>query len=119
VTAKSVVVTFRTVGGSSEPDLRIEPRWWDPEVLCADSRFKMTNETGSYLDWTATLTKDEFRVINEAFRSRAVSGYYASPDWQRIIQPQAQIIDGALAGGLGQLASVTVTVFEWESGLGD
>jgi hypothetical protein len=45
--------------------------------------------------------------------------YYASPDWQRVIQPQAQIIDGALAGGLGQLASVTVTVFEWESGLGD
>jgi hypothetical protein len=97
----------------------IEPRWWDAEVLCADSRFTMSNETGSYFDWSADLTAAEVRDLHESFRPQAMSGLYGLPDWQKIIQPQLQAIDGALAGALGQIAKVSVQVFEWESGLGD
>jgi hypothetical protein len=117
VAAKSVVVCFYALGGSSGPELRIEPRWWDADILCADPRFAMTNETGSYFDWSADLTEDEFRALHEAFRSSATSGVYEDADWQRVIQPQIQVIDGAMAGALGKVAKVNVTVFEWESGL--
>ncbi len=119
MTAKSVVISFHTYGGSSAPVLRIEPRWWDPEALCADPRFSMTNETGSYIDWRADLTEDDFRALHEAFRPQATSGIYGIADWQRVIQPQLQVIDGALAGALGAISNVKVTVLEWESGLGE
>ena len=79
----------------------------------------MTNETGSYYDWSVDLTEDEFKAMHEAFRPQATSGVYGAADWQRVIQPQIQVIDGAMAGALGKISKINVTVFEWESGLGD
>ena len=116
--AKSVIIRFYKVGGSSEVALQIEPRWWDADELCKDPRFEMTNETGSYFDWSADLTAAEFRDMHEAFRPRATSRFYGAPDWQKIIQPQMQVIDGMVAGALGEISKVNVKVFEWESGLG-
>jgi hypothetical protein len=117
--AKSVTIRFYRVGGSDEPALRVEPRWWDADELCADPRFTMTNETGSYFDWSADLTVAEFRAMHEDFRPLATSSFYEAPDWQEIIQPRMQVIDGALSGALGEIEKINVTVFEWESGLGD
>ena len=117
--ARSVVISFHTHGGSSTPDLRIEPRWWDAATLCADPRFSMTNESRSYFDWSAYLTDGEFRALHEKFRPRATSGGYEAADRQRVIHPQLMVIDGALAGALGTITKAGVTVFEWESGLGD
>jgi hypothetical protein len=49
--AKVVNICFYGMDSASKPLACIEPRWWDAEVLCADSRFTMTNESGSYFDW--------------------------------------------------------------------
>ena len=117
--AKSVTIRFYRTGDASEPALQVEPRWWDVDDLCSDPRFEMINETGSYFDWCTDLTPDEFRDMHEAFRPRATSRFYEAPDWQRVIQPQVQAIDDALAGGLGEISKVKVKVCEWESGLGD
>jgi hypothetical protein len=50
----------------------------------------MTNESGSYFDWSADLTLDEFREMHTAFRAQMTSGLYAAPDWQKVIQPTIQ-----------------------------
>jgi hypothetical protein len=115
--AKSVNISFYGTTSPSEPVLCIWARWWDPEVLCADPRFEMTNESGSYFDWSADLTLDEFREMHTAFRAQTTSGLYAAPDWQEVIQPTIQAIDSAISGGLGAISRINVQVSEWESGL--
>jgi hypothetical protein len=57
--------------------------------------------------------------MHETFRAQTMSGLYAAPDWQKVIQPKIQAIDGALAGALGEISRINVHVSEWESGLGD
>jgi hypothetical protein len=98
--------------------LRVEPRWWDADKLYADPRFTMISETGSYFDWSANLTVAEFLAMHDAFRPLATSSFYEAPDWQGIIQPRMQVIEGALAGALAEIEKINFTVFEWESGLG-
>jgi hypothetical protein len=117
VAAKSVLLQFYTLGGFSEPALRIEPRWWDADEVSRDPRFVISNDTGSYSDWNADLTDAEFQAMHDHFRSQATVGIYQSDDWQRVIRPQLQVIDGVLSGALGSISKVNVTVFEWESGL--
>jgi hypothetical protein len=116
---KSITITFHVKDRSAKPVLNVEPRWWDADALCADPRFKMSNETGSYYDWSADLTVKEFRDLHEAFRPQATSGVYAAPDWQKIIQPKIKAMDYALAGAHGKISNIHVQVAEWESGLGD
>jgi hypothetical protein len=116
---KSITISFYGKGRPTGPLLNVEPRWWDADDLCADSRFEMSNETGSYYDWSADLTVREFINLHEAFRPQATSGVYAAPDWQKIIQPRIKAIDDAVAGALGKIVKIEVRVAEWESGLGD
>jgi hypothetical protein len=97
--------------------LVIEPRWWDTEELRSNPKFSKSNETGSYFDWDADFTEAEFRLLHEHFRPLATLGRYADSDWQKRIQPQLHILDAALAGGLGTIAKIHVSVYEWESGL--
>jgi hypothetical protein len=117
--AKSVTISFYGTTDASDAALCIWARWWDAEVLCADPRFTTTNETGSYFDWSADLSLVEFTNLHDMFRAKTMSGLYAAPDWQKVIQPKIQAIDGALAGALGEISRINVHVSEWESGLGD
>lgn len=117
MTARAVAIRMYA-GIRPEPVLIVEPRWWSPAELCKDSRFKMSNETGSYYDWGATLTVEEFRELHERYRSDLKGGLYATSGWRAVIDPMVQVIDGALAGGVGTISHIEVTVFEWESGLG-
>jgi hypothetical protein len=114
--AKSVNISFYGTTSPSKPVLCVWARWWDPEPLCADPRFTRTNDTGSYFDWRANLTLDEFITMHESFRDHATSGVHALPDWQAIIQPKIRSIDGAITGTLGEISKVNVEVAEWESG---
>ncbi len=93
--------------------LKVEPRWWDAANLCADSRFAKTSDSGSYLDLNAYLTVEEFIMIHEKFRPRSTAGVYTAQEWQVIIQPKLQAIDGALAGTLGKISQIHVQVAGW------
>jgi hypothetical protein len=115
--SKSVAISFYGTTSSSEPVLCVWARWWDPDVLCAGPKFEMTNESGSYFDWSADLTLDEFRDMHTAFRAQTTSGLYALPGWQEVIQPKIQAIDGVISGGLGATSRFDLQVSEWESGL--
>ena len=112
--AKSVRVTLYSFP-TSVAVLVIEPPWWNADLLCADARFTMSNETGSYYDWDADLNEEEFKEMHEKFRRDAQR--YASPGWQERIAPMMQALDGALEGALGPISKANVCVFEWESGL--
>ena len=113
--AKSVLIKVFTEWGS-EPKLIIEPNWWYTPALCADKRFVCTNDTGSFFDWTADLSIEEFRELHERFRPLSLTSVYQYEAWQVIIRPKMQIIDAVLAGGVGRISHVNVRVYEWESG---
>jgi hypothetical protein len=114
---RSICISFYGKGlASNKSVLNVEPRWWNADDLCADSRFEKTNESGSYFDWDADLTVREFRELHEKFRPQATSGIYTGAHWQAIIQPKIQAIDEALAGALGKIVKIHVQVAEWESG---
>lgn len=117
MSARSVIIKLYS-GIRLEPALIVEPRWWNAEELCRDPRFVESNETGSYFDWEATLSIDEFKMLHERYRHAAQSGLFMLPDWQRVIGPMIQVLDAALAGGIGTITKIEVSVFEWESGLG-
>jgi hypothetical protein len=117
MSAKSVRITFFTVLTCSRPKLELEPNWWPAETLSRDPRFVLKITNPGYSDWEADFTEAAFREMNEGFRSRAYEGVYRYPGWQKVIAPKMQLIDAALAGGLGEIAYVRVLVFEWESGL--
>lgn len=96
--------------------LELEPRWWPAEELCRDPRFTRTNETGSYFDWDAKLTPAEFQELHDRFLEATRGGLFADPGWQKVIAPKLQLIDLALAGGIGTIDRCEVGVHEWESG---
>lgn len=112
--AKSVLVTGHVVGRGEV--ITFEPPWWPAETLCKDPRFKHSNDTGSFNDWTAKLSEAEFAELHERFRSHSIGGVFGVPAWQARIKPLMQVIDGVLAGALGTLTHFEVTAFEWESG---
>lgn len=98
---------------SSEPAvLYVEPRCWDEKELRNDPRFKNTNDTGSYDDYTAELTKDEFIELHERYRPKD-SGFWSH---HTDIPPILERIDSLLEKPESERLKYVVTVFEWESG---
>jgi hypothetical protein len=109
---QSINIRFYGQGLARKSVLDVEPRWWDAEDLCADAQFTKSHDSGSHFDWDAHLTVEEFIRLHERFRPRATSGVYARHDWQEIIRPRIQAIDGALAGTLGKISKINVRVAE-------
>lgn len=98
--------------GALRPGLVLEARWWDTDELCKDPRFIQSNDTGSYYDWDAELSVPDFQILHERYRVQMQTGLFAGDDWQKVIQPKMQMIEAALAGGLGTLSHIHVNVFE-------
>lgn len=113
--ARYVWASFYTVG-ATRPRLSMQLRWWDADALCRDPRFAHSNASGSYNDWSARLDEAAFRELYERFLPDALTGLYAGSGWRERIAPERQILEGALAGGLGALDHIEVGVHEWESG---
>jgi hypothetical protein len=65
-------------------------------------------KSGSYFDWTADLSSDEFREMHETFRAQTAYGMYAATDWQKVLQPKMQAIGDAMAGTLGEISRINV-----------
>jgi hypothetical protein len=114
--AISIKISVHTIG-AMEAQLHLEPRWWPADELCRDPRFKHTNQTGSYGDWDAELSEEEFSELHERYRPLATGGVWSDPAWQKRIQPQLRILDAVLDGGLGTISCFHVCAFEWDSGL--
>ena len=95
-----------------QPMLRLEVSWWEPQDLMRDDRFKYSNDTGSYADYTARLSSEEFRILHEKYRPAA-----AEPVWDcSMTRAKLSILD-AIPDLLNHRHDVIiVTAFEWESG---
>ena len=80
----------------------------------ADPRFEYSNDTGSFADYTAILSSEEFRYLNDQYkptRNESIS-------WPKNILATMSILDN-VADLVTEHDSIRVVVFEWESGMGD
>ncbi len=99
---------------SKSPVLVVEPKWWDERELRDDERFVHTpDETGSYCDYIAELTRKEFIELHERYRSEATKGVWSG---HQDIPPKIALIDSMIELLLDEDDRFIVTVFEWESG---
>jgi hypothetical protein len=80
----------------------------------SDPRFEYSNDTGSYADYTAILTPEEFRVLNDKYKP-AVDDLVS---WSKRMLAEMSILDN-VADMVSEHDRIRVVVFEWESGLGD
>ena len=110
----SITASFFGQRPAAKALLSVEPRWWDADELCADSRFAKTHDCGSHFDWDVDLTVNEFCDLHEKFRRRAVSSIYAGPERRAIIRRHMEDIDGAIAGTLGTIAKIHVNIAVWQ-----
>jgi hypothetical protein len=97
--------------------LRMEPPWWNVELLRRDPRFAVSNETGGYLDHDADLSVEETQELHERFKPAATQGIYEYEGWQQSIQPMLRALDLAFSHRAAEFSHFHVCVFEWESGL--
>jgi hypothetical protein len=119
---KGVGMAFSTrLTGYSKQDgsvlLRMEPPWWNVQLLRKDPRLTESNETGGYRDYDADLSLEEARELHERFKPAAMQGIYQYEGWQQIIQPMLIELDLAFSQRAAEFSHFHVCVFEWESGL--
>ena len=94
------------------PVLMLEPGWWNAGELMNDDRFQYSNDTGSYADYTATLSLQEFRDMHEHYKLPA--GHSALEDSRtRAAMTMMDALPDLLTD---QDDKVIVTVFEWDTG---
>ncbi len=98
------------------PWLRIEPNWWDPEMLIGDPRLKSEPEIAGYDDYVAELTRAEFAELHERFKQSIPGSLWDSGGWEKVVRPKAAMLDAAIALMHNEWERVLVTVFEWDSG---
>jgi hypothetical protein len=116
---RTVAFSVRLIGWaerSGESLFRMEPPWWPVRTLKDDPRLQ-ESVTDGYLDYRATLSAAEVRVLHERFRPEAVRGVFAANAWQEIIQPMLAELDAVLGSRSAEFGKFELCVFEWESGL--
>lgn len=96
------------------PMLRLDPHWWNPQDLINDARFKYTNETGSYADYMALLSKTEFLEFLNKYRQTAEKYLHDS----KITRAELAILDNVVDLIDDEHDTIKVTAYEWESGYG-
>jgi len=94
--------------------LWLEPNWWNPEDLKRDSRFEYSNETGSYSDYTACLSKAEFLALLNRYRPAVEK----LPNDDKRSRAELVILDNVLELIDEKYDMIKVTAYEWESGHG-
>ena len=94
------------------PMLRLDPNWWNPKDLISDERFKYTNETGSYADYTACLSKQEFLDLLNKYRHAAEEPFHDSKE----TRAELAILDHIVDLIDDEHDTIRVTAYEWESG---
>ncbi len=117
----SVAFSVRIIGYSKEtqePSFEMEPPWWPKSDLMVDPRFRVSNDTGGYLDYDADLSVEEAREMHEQFKPEATRGVYEYSGWQKLIQPMLKELDLIFVARTHEFSHFRVNVFEWESGLG-
>ena len=95
--------------------LRLDTYWWDPQELIKDPRFVYSNETGSYADYTASLTVDEFSTLNKKYRPTSQQLANFSP----ATRARISILDAVVDLVNAEHDTIKVVAFEWESGYGE
>ena len=96
--------------------LYIEPSWWRQVEIKQDPRLKEVVEDG-ILDYEAKLSVDEMREMHEYFKPSATTGFYATENWQKSIQPKLTALDSALTERADEFSHFIVGLYDWSSGL--
>ena len=81
--------------------------WWNTDV-CKDKRFTRTNDTGSYDDFDADLSIEEFKVLHERYKKEDARGTW---------KDEIAILDKAVYEEADQYSHIHVCVYEWDSGM--
>ena len=95
--------------------LRLDAYWLPTQELMKDERFIYSNDTGSYADYTALLSVEEFSELHEKYRPKLDS----SNRLPKITAATIAIIDNVMALVDNDHDVIRVTVYEWESGFSD
>lgn len=103
---------------SGEVLFEFEPGWWSSDELKRNSRFAMSNDTGSYFDYDADFSLDDAIALHEHIKPHTLTGLYAMPGWREKIAPQMAQLEDTLYTHASSFSCLHVNVFEWESGLG-
>ncbi len=100
---------------ATSPMLTIEVSWWNTRELMDDERFKYQPEMQGYDDYIAVLKPCEFRELHHRYRKNA----FWPSGTEEYHYPALPMLD-AIADYLSdEYHHFRVTVFEWDSGLGD
>lgn len=94
----------------------MKPSWWSSDRLIRDDRFKSFEVNRGYLDYGATLSVEEMRILHENFKNDAKTGIYSSSEWQKIIKSDIEELDAVLYEKSRDYSKFSVDVNEWESG---
>ena len=97
---------------NDKPMLILEAYGWNPQDLIEDARFEYSNETGSYADYTASLSSEEFRNLNDKYRPSENE----SASWSKNKLATKAILDAVADLVDDEHDTIRVIAFEWESG---
>ena len=94
----------------------MKPSWWSSYRLIKDDRFESFEVNRGYLDYGATLSIDEMRVLHENFKNDTKTAAPSTPEWQKIIDSNIEDLEVVLYEKSNDYSKFSVNINEWESG---